>query len=79
MPPAAQIRVKKNQFFCENFTKIFVIFKYFRKEIFVKFSRKYKKKFFVSTLCEISKEMSSLYFGLVVFCLFEARVPESDT
>jgi hypothetical protein len=28
---------------------------------------------------EISKEMSSLYFGLAVFCLFEARVPEVDT
>jgi hypothetical protein len=28
--------------------------------------------------CEISKEMSSLYFGLAVFCLFEARVPELD-
>jgi hypothetical protein len=27
---------------------------------------------------EISKEMSSLYFGLAVFCLFEARVPEFD-
>ncbi len=25
---------------------------------------------------EISKEMSSLYFGLDVFCLFETRVPE---
>jgi hypothetical protein len=30
--------------------------------------------------CEISKEMSSLYFGrLAVYCLFEARVTESDT
>ncbi len=29
--------------------------------------------------CEISKEMSSLYFGLAVFCLFEASVPEFDT
>jgi hypothetical protein len=28
--------------------------------------------------CEISKQMSSLYFGLAVFCLFEARVPEFD-
>ncbi len=28
---------------------------------------------------EISTEMSSLYFGLSVFCLFEARVPEFDT
>ncbi len=28
--------------------------------------------------CEISKEMSSLYFGLAVFCLFEARAPEFD-
>ncbi len=28
--------------------------------------------------CLISKEMSSLYFGLAVFCLFEARVPEFD-
>jgi hypothetical protein len=28
--------------------------------------------------CEISKEMSLLYFGLAVFCLFEARVPEFD-
>ncbi len=25
---------------------------------------------------EISIEMSSLYFGLAVFCLFEARVPK---
>ncbi len=29
--------------------------------------------------CEIRKEMSSLYFGLAVFRLFEARVPEFDT
>jgi hypothetical protein len=29
--------------------------------------------------CEISKEMSSLYFGLPGFCLFEATVPEFDT
>ncbi len=29
--------------------------------------------------CGISKEMSSLYIGLVVFCLFEAGVPEFDT
>jgi hypothetical protein len=29
--------------------------------------------------CEIGKEMSSLYFGLDVFCLLEARVPELDT
>jgi hypothetical protein len=29
--------------------------------------------------CEISKEMSSLYFGLAIFCLFEARVSEFDT
>jgi hypothetical protein len=29
--------------------------------------------------CEISKERSSLYFGLAVFCLFEARVPEFKT
>jgi hypothetical protein len=28
---------------------------------------------------EISKEMSSFYFGLAVFCLFEARVLEFDT
>ncbi len=28
---------------------------------------------------EISKEMSSLNFGLHVFCQFEARVPEFDT
>jgi hypothetical protein len=28
---------------------------------------------------KISKEMSSLYFGLALFCLFEARVPEFDT
>jgi hypothetical protein len=28
--------------------------------------------------CEFSKEMSSLYFGLDVFCQFEARVPEFD-
>ncbi len=28
--------------------------------------------------CEISKEMSLLYFGLDVFCQFEARVPEFD-
>jgi hypothetical protein len=28
--------------------------------------------------CEISKEMSSLHFGLDVFCQFEARVPEFD-
>ncbi len=26
--------------------------------------------------CEVSEEMSSLYFGLAVFCLFEGRVPE---
>jgi hypothetical protein len=30
-------------------------------------------------LCEISKEMSSLYFRLAVLCLFEARVPEFGT
>jgi hypothetical protein len=29
--------------------------------------------------CEISKEMSSLYSGLALFCPFEARVPEFDT
>ncbi len=29
--------------------------------------------------CEISKEMSSLYFGLAVFFLFEARIPEFGT
>jgi hypothetical protein len=29
--------------------------------------------------CEISTEMSSLFFGLAVFCLFEASVPEFDT
>ncbi len=29
--------------------------------------------------CKISKEMSSLYFGLAVFCLFEARGPEFGT
>ncbi len=28
--------------------------------------------------CEISKEMSSLFFGLAVFCPFEARLPEFD-
>jgi hypothetical protein len=28
--------------------------------------------------CEISKEMSLLPFGLAVFCLSEARVPEFD-
>jgi hypothetical protein len=28
--------------------------------------------------CEISKEMSSLNFGLTVFCQFEARVPVFD-
>jgi hypothetical protein len=28
--------------------------------------------------CDISKEMSSLYFGLAIFCLFEARVSEFD-
>jgi hypothetical protein len=28
--------------------------------------------------CEISKEMSLLYFGLAVFCPFEARDPEFD-
>jgi hypothetical protein len=28
--------------------------------------------------CEISKEMSSLCFVLVIFCLFEAGVPEFD-
>ncbi len=28
--------------------------------------------------CEISKEMLSLYFGLAVFCIFDARVPEFD-
>jgi hypothetical protein len=27
---------------------------------------------------EISKEMSSLYFGLDVFCQFESKVPEFD-
>jgi hypothetical protein len=26
--------------------------------------------------CEISKEMSSLYFGLALFCVFETRVLE---
>jgi hypothetical protein len=26
--------------------------------------------------CEVSKEMSSLYFGLAVFCVIEAIVPE---
>jgi hypothetical protein len=29
--------------------------------------------------CEISEEMSSLYFSLAVFCPFEAEVPEFDT
>jgi hypothetical protein len=29
--------------------------------------------------CKISKEMLALYFGLAVFYLFEARVPEYDT
>jgi hypothetical protein len=29
--------------------------------------------------CEISKEMSPLYFELDVFCLFEAVVPEFYT
>jgi hypothetical protein len=29
--------------------------------------------------CEISKETSLLYLGLVVFCQFEARDPEFDT
>jgi hypothetical protein len=29
--------------------------------------------------CEISKEMSSLYIGLDVFCQFEAGVPETGT
>ncbi len=29
--------------------------------------------------CEISQKMSSLYFGLAVFCQFEARSPEFDT
>jgi hypothetical protein len=29
-------------------------------------------------VCKIRKEMSSLYFGLLVFCLFEARIPEFD-
>jgi hypothetical protein len=28
--------------------------------------------------CEISKEMSSLYCGLDVFCQFEARAPEFE-
>jgi hypothetical protein len=28
--------------------------------------------------CEISKEMSSLCLVLVIFCLFEAGVPEFD-
>jgi hypothetical protein len=28
--------------------------------------------------CQISKEMSSLYFGLDVFCLFKAGFPEFD-
>jgi hypothetical protein len=28
---------------------------------------------------EISKEVSALYFGLAVFCPFEARVPEFET
>jgi hypothetical protein len=27
---------------------------------------------------EINKEMSSLYFGLDVFCQFDAKVPELD-
>ncbi len=26
--------------------------------------------------CEVTKEMSSLYFGLAVFCLFDDRVPD---
>jgi hypothetical protein len=29
--------------------------------------------------CEISKDMSSWYFGLAAFCLYEDRVPEVDT
>ncbi len=29
--------------------------------------------------CEISKQMSPLYFGLAVFCLFEARILEFNT
>ncbi len=29
--------------------------------------------------CEIRKEMSSLYLGLAVFCLFETRVSDYDT
>jgi hypothetical protein len=29
--------------------------------------------------CQIGKEMSSLYFGLPVFCLLEGRVLEFDT
>jgi hypothetical protein len=28
--------------------------------------------------CEISKKMLSVYFGLNIFCQFEARVPEFD-
>jgi hypothetical protein len=28
--------------------------------------------------CQRSEKMSSLYFGLDVFCQFEARVPEFD-
>ncbi len=28
--------------------------------------------------CEISKEMSSLYFGLDVFCQIKARIPEPE-
>jgi hypothetical protein len=28
--------------------------------------------------CRISKEMSSLYFGIDLFSLFDARAPESD-
>jgi hypothetical protein len=38
-------------------------------------------KFFTGTrdcYCEISKEPSSLYFGLHVICQFEARVREFD-
>jgi hypothetical protein len=29
--------------------------------------------------CEISKEMSSKYFGVPLFCFFEATDPEFDT
>jgi hypothetical protein len=36
----------------------------------------FAKKKIKYLLCEISKEMSSLYSGQDVFCQFEARVPE---